>query len=163
MSESGTSEKKDGGDKKEPVLYDEWLIAKKIGMRPRFVIRWRRSCGTEGVDFVRERGFDDGAAWERIGLTREGTKKAAQAENYTPPSVAGCELVRAGVQVEVKRMLSNTRILICERVAADEAGALDNVFVRDSATFRIGDEMVVERNSEGQLAKAGGAYAMGEW
>ena len=149
--------------KKEPALYDEWLIAKKIGMRPRFVVRWRRERGKEGVDFERVRGCDEaGQAYERIGLTIHGARRAAEAENYRPVSPKGCELVRRGIQVEVKRMPSNPRILICERVAARETGALDNVFVRDSACFRIGDEMVAERD-EGVLKKNGGVFAQGEW
>ena len=149
--------------KKEAALYDEWLIAKKIGMRPRFVVRWRRERGKEGVDFERVRGCDaNGQAYERIGLTIHGARRAAEAENYRPCSPKGCELVRRGIQVEVKRMPSNPRILICERVAARETGALDNVFVRDSACFRIGDEMVAERD-EGVLKKNGGVFAQGEW
>jgi len=149
--------------KKEPALYDEWLIAKKIGMRPRFVVRWRRERGKEGVDYERVRGCDAaGQAYERIGLTIHGARRAAEAENYRPCSPKGCELVRRGIQVEVKRMPSNPRILICERVAARETGALDNVFVRDSACFRIGDEMVAERD-EGVLKKNGGVFAQGEW
>lgn len=149
--------------KKEPALYDEWLIAKKIGMRPRFVVRWRRERGKEGVDYERVRGCDEaGQAYERIGLTIHGARRAAEAENYRPVSPKGCELVRRGIQVEVKLMPSNPRILICERVAARETGALDNVFVRDSSCFRIGDEMVAERD-EGVLKKNGGVFAQGEW
>ena len=63
--------------KKEPALYDEWLIAKKIGMRPRFVVRWRRERGKEGVDYERVRGCDEaGQAYERIGLTIHGARRA---------------------------------------------------------------------------------------
>jgi len=153
-----------------PQLFDEWLFAKKIGVKPRWVVRWRREHGEDGKDFARECGADEaGRAWERIGLTAAGAAKASKALGFRAKSPAGCELVRRGVQVEVKQVPSNVRLLICERVAAarveingGRTGPLENVTVRDNADYRAGDEFVAERDGS-VLIKTGGVLAQGEW
>lgn len=141
--------------------YDEWALAKKIGCRPRFVVRWRREFGVEGVDFERVRSLEGGLQ-ERIGLTEEGAKKAVAAFGLRLQDFSGCELRARGVQAEVKKMPSNTRLLICERVANKQVGAMDTVFVRNNGEFRVGDEFVAEWE-DGKLVKRGGGLLPGEW
>ena len=143
-------------------MYDEWLLAKKIGVKPRHVVRWRREFGVEGLDFERVRGFESGTVFERIGMTGRGARRAVEAFGLRMSDFAGCELRKAGVQTEVKRMPSNTRLLICERVAAKPVPTKETVFVRDSAAFRIGDEFVAEHDG-GVLVKRGGTMLPGEW
>lgn len=147
----------------EGALYDEWLTAKKMGVKPRFVVRWRRGQGVEGLDFVRARGFEGGAAYERIGLTREGADRAAKAFGFRGCDPTGAELVRRGVQAEVKKVPGNARLVICERVAARELGTLATVTVRSNTEFRPGDEFVAENAGQAGLIKKGGGWLPGEW
>lgn len=153
----------DAAGEAEGALYDEWLTAKKMGVKPRFVVRWRRGLGVEGQDFVRARGFEGGAAYERIGLTRGGADRAAKSFGFRGCDPAGAELVRRGIQVEVKKVTGNARLVICERVAEREFGTLAVVTVRSNTDFRAGDEFVAERTGQAGLVKKGGGWLPGEW
>jgi hypothetical protein len=111
---------------------------------------------------VRARGFGGGAAYERIGLTRGGADRAAKAFGFRGCDPRGAELVKRGVQAEVKKLPGNARLVICERVAAREWGTLATVTVRSNTEFRAGDEFVAEQAGTG-LVKKGGGWLPGEW
>lgn len=163
---AGAEDKKAAG---ELFLYDEWLFAKKLGVKPRFVVRWRRERGEEGKHYERVRGYENARAYERIGLTAAGAEAAAKAFGFMPVDPSGCELRREGIQAEVVKVPSNGRLVICERVGAarvevngKKTGPLDNVTVRSNGAYRVGDEFVTVREGDA-LVKQGNGFLPGEW
>jgi hypothetical protein len=161
MQKGHENQKKEATD--DLFLFDEWGAAKKIGVKPRHVVLWRRNHGVEGIDFERCRGFEGGERYERIGMTAQGVKRAAESMGFAVPrTLDGCELVKKGVQLEIKKKPANTRLLICERGAGKEIGALDVVTVRNSDDFRIGEEFVVDPGGSA-MVKNGSGLGPWEW
>ncbi len=128
------------------ALYDELRLSRVIGIRRRFIARWRGKHGREG---------DFGFLRMRVGMTEGGVRRMCEALRFLPPeSLEGAELEDDAEVVSVRVIrpgAEGARWVGCRRLVD---GAVVNVFVRDAGKFVAGDEFDVR--VKGDVLEFGG-------
>lgn len=136
---------------KEQRLYDEKKLAASIGVRRRFVCRWRETMGERDKHWTNVEG--------QVAITEKGLAAMSEAMGMKPDIgvFKGAEIEKNGrVTVTVYYKPPNRNKLLVRRV--DNKKFPEHVQVRDSSLFRIGDTFEAIEAKEGN-----GLVFYGRW
>lgn len=135
----------------EVKLYDEKKVAAALGVRRRFVCRWRESMGERGKHFA----IMDG----QVAITDQGLIAVTEAMGlkFSIEVFKEAEIKKTGViTVAVYFQPPNRNVLLVKR--ADNKVFPEHVEVHDSSLFRIGDTFEAIEKSDGN-----GLVFYGRW
>ena len=143
-------EETNGSDEKNArVLLDEKKLAALVGVRRRFLARWRQTLGARDQDYAFE--------GTRVALTVDGARKACRdigAPMNTAMAIreACLEKNGEGISVRVKLCPQNEKIVLAVRLDTNDAVI---VSVRSNLAMRVNDEFDAFDEGSGHLCQRG--------